>query len=231
MLLPILLLPGAAGQRFHMLYVSGVQLCAAERGEHVPSNARRDGGLSRWAGIIGGAMAGAVRQWQGLTAAQVQACNGIGTATAEHAVAIDGPPADPVSFLMDYQRTARGVGAVVAWCGGLQAGITWHRPGPGEPKPIGHLWMGQVVLMVQVVPDNRHNLQADEVNDSFMYLLVSEQDAPNYCLWGWARGFDLAAQAPHVLRKDHREFRDMRELRHLGLQSIARMRECGKLAA
>lgn len=172
---------------------------------------------------------GAVRHWQALTPAQVQACNAIGTAAAEHAVAELGQaPNDPLTFLLGHQRRARGIGALVAWMGGLQAGILWHRPDPGQPKPPGDLWMGQLVVAVRVNTAHGAALTPPpDMQEAWVYALVSEQDAPNFAIIGWAKGFDLATAK--VMRKDHREFRDARELRALGAASVARMREAGKL--
>lgn len=191
-------------------------------------NARLTGRAERGGSVPigkGAALAGC-RHWQGLTAQQVSAATAIGTACAGARVSAGEAPSDPVAFLLLWQRRARATGAACAWLGGQPAGIVWHREGPDA----GALVAGQLPIAVHVAGSHGESLTwpVAAIVDSWAYLMVCDADAPNFALWGWCKGFELAT-AGGRLGKDARTMRDPCELKHVGTRSIETLRVAGKL--
>lgn len=166
-------------------------------------------------------MAGA-RHWQGLTPQQVQAATAIGTVCADARAKAGEAIADPVAYLLGWQRRARATGAALAWLGGQAAGVVWHREG----ADAGALIMGQVAMAVHVTGSHGAPLvwPVESIADSWVYLLVCDADAPNFALWGWCKGSELA-QAGGALARDARAMRNPLDLRHMGARSIALVRD------
>jgi hypothetical protein len=165
-------------------------------------------------------MAGPPKHWQGLTEAQLAACDAIARERVQDIFAAFSSNAtcDAADVWLRMLLQTRCEGAACAWLGGLGSGVLWHRSGPDYQAGNGHLWMGQMVIQVVGVPKHVMHLDVGEPQPAFAYLLVSGEDHPNYLIQGWAKGYDCTPGK--LIKRDGREFQDARVLRGLGQASI-----------
>lgn len=187
---------------------------------------------------------GEIRQWFELTAAHMARCDEIGHARADWVLRHEAQGTgvdDRVNTSPDdvhgrHVMAARTEGAAWMWMGGHAAGVRWHwqmvDAATDRKRPdVGDLWMGQVVIDVKAIPEHRLNLIANKraiIRPSWMYLLVCSQDAPNFCIYGYATGTTLqAAGDGKGMQKDRparliakHSLADPQALRTLGLASI-----------